>query len=173
MGDQAAALELQEQWVEERPDDLTATLALAGAYSQQDQVEAAIAEYQRVLKKDEDNIAALNGLAWHLRNRQPAKALKYAERAAKLAPKSALVMDTLAVVQLKNGQVQRAKRSIARVYQKKPNEPAVRYHRAMIDAAAGDKSAAIEALESLLGEGSEFAEKAEAQQLLAELKGGG
>jgi tetratricopeptide (TPR) repeat protein len=173
MGEQAEALELQEQWAEEHPDDLAATLALADAYSQQDQVEPAMAQYQRVLEKDKQNTAALNGLAWQLRNKQPAKALEYAERAAELAPDSMLVMDTLAVVQLKNGQVERARRSIERVYQKRPNEPTVRYHRAMIDAAAGDKSAAIEALQTLLGEGSEFAEKAEAQQLLAELQAGG
>ena len=173
MGEQAAALELQEEWAEVHPDDVAATLALAGAYSQQDEVEPAIAEYQRVLEKDKQNVAALNGLAWHLRDQQPAKALEYAERAAELEPDSALVMDTLAVVQLKNGQVERAKRSIERVYQNKPNEPAVRYHRAMIDAAAGDKSAAIEALQALLGEGGDFAEKAEAQQLLAELQAGG
>ena len=49
----------------------------------------------------------------------------------------------------------------------------MRYHRAMIDAAAGDKVAAIEALQALLGEGGDFAEKAEAQQLLVELQAGG
>jgi predicted Zn-dependent protease len=82
-------------------------------------------------------------------------------------------MDTLAVVLLKNGQVKRAKRNIERVYRKKPNEPAVRYHRAMIDAAAGDKAAAIKALQALLGEGGDFSEKAEAQQLLDKLQAGG
>ena len=126
-----------------------------------------------MLEKDEQNVAALNGLAWHLRKSQPAKALEYAERAAELAPDSVLVMDTLAVVLLNNGQVERARRTIARVYQKEPNAPTVRYHRAMIDAAAGDTSAAIEALQALLDEGGEFAEKAEAQRLLAELKAGG
>ena len=128
---------------------------------------------KQVLEKDGQNVAALNGLAWHLRNKQPAKALEYAERAAELAPDSTLVMDTLAVVLLKNGQVKRAKRSIERVYEKKPNEPAVRYHRAMIDAAAGDKAAAIEALQALLGEGGDFSEKAEAQRLLTDLQAGG
>jgi putative PEP-CTERM system TPR-repeat lipoprotein len=173
MGDQAAALELQEQWVEGNPDDMKATLALASTYSQQDRVEPAIAQYQRVLEKDEQNVTALNGLAWHLRESQPAKALRYAERAAELAPDSVLVMDTLAVVLLNNGQVEHAKRTIERVYQKEPNAPTVRYHRAMIDAAAGEKAAAIRALQALLNDGGNFSEKAEAQQLLAELQAGG
>lgn len=172
MGDQAAAVELQEQWTEGHPDDLAAKLALADAYSQLDQVEPAIAQYQQVLEKDKQNVAALNGLAWHLRNKQPAKALECVERAAELKPDSALVMDTLAVVLLKNGEVKRAKRTIERVYEKKLSEPIVRYHRAMIDAAAGDKSAAIEALQALLGEGGDFAERTETQQLLTELQAG-
>jgi Tfp pilus assembly protein PilF len=173
MDKKAEALDLQEQWVIEHPDDLTAALALAGAYSQQDKVEPAIAQYQKVLEKDQQNVAALNGLAWHLRNQQPARALEYAESAFRLAPQSALVMDTLAVVLLKNGQLKRAKRTIEWVYEKQPNEPAVRYHRAMIDAAAGDKAAAIEALQTLLAEDGDFPEKAEAQQLLAKLQAGG
>ena len=172
MGDQAAAFELQEQWTEGHPDDLAAKLALADAYSQLDQVEPAIAQYQQVLEKDKQNVAALNGLAWHLRNKQPAKALECVERAAELKPDSALVMDTLAVVLLKNGEVERAKRTIERVYEKKLNEPIVRYHRAMIDAAAGDKSVAIAALQALLGEGGDFAERTETQQLLTELQAG-
>ncbi len=172
-GDQMAALELQEQWTVEHPDDLVAPLALAGAYLQQDQVQRAIAQFQRVLEKEEQNVVALNELAWHLRDKEPAKALEYAERAAELAPESAEVMDTLAMVLLKNGDIVRAKRNIERALAKKPKKPVFHYHGAMIDAAAGDKASAIEALESLLSEGSDFSEKAEAQQLLAELQAGG
>ena len=70
------------RWVEDNPDDVAATLALAGTYSEQDRVEPAIAQYQQVLEKDDQNVGVLNNLAWHLRDKQPAKALEYAERAA-------------------------------------------------------------------------------------------
>ena len=173
MGDQAGALELQEQWTAEHPDDQAATLALANAYSQQDQIDQAITRYQQVLEKGEQNVVALNELAWTLRNKQPAKALEYAERASELAPESAVVMDTFAVVLLNNGDIERAKRHIERALEKQPKNPSIRYHGAMIDAAAGDKASALKALQSLLGEGSNFPEKAEAQQLLAELQAGG
>jgi len=173
MGDQRAVLELQERWTAEHPDDLTASLALAAVYGQQDQVEQAISQYKEVLEKDEQNVAALNDLAWYLRNKQPAKALEYAKRASRLAPESAAVMDTLAVVLLKNGEIERAKRKIESALEKNPKNSAFRYHHAMIDAAAGDKASAIKKLQDLLGEGSDFFEKAEAQQLLAELQAGG
>jgi len=173
MGDHAGALALQEQWTAEHPDDLAATLALASAYSREDQIDTAIIQFQQILEKEEQNVVALNDLAWHLRNKEPAKALEYAERAAELAPESAAVMDTFAVVLMKNGDFERAKRQIERVLVKKPKDPAFRYHGAMIDAAAGDKASALEALQSLLAEGGNFSEKAEAQQLLAELQAGG
>jgi Flp pilus assembly protein TadD len=173
MGDQVGAVELQEQWVDQYPDDLIASMALATVYSQEDQIDKAVIKYQQVLEKDEQNIVALNNLAWSLRNKQPANALEYAQRASQLAPESSMVMDTLAVVLLKNGDIKSAKRAIERALVKKPNNPVYRYHGAMISAVAGDKASAIKALESLLGEGSNFSEKAEAQQLLAELQEGG
>ncbi len=172
MGSQMEALELQKQWIKEHPNDLTASLALAGAYSQQDQVEQAIAQYQQVLKKDENNVVALNDLAWYLREKQPAEALKYAKRAAVLAPESVVVMDTLALVLLRNGDIERAKRSIKRALAKQPKNLTIRYHNAMIDAAAGDNGSAIKTLQSILGEDSDFPEKAEAKQLLTELQAG-
>ena len=173
MGEQMAALELQKQWVEKHPDDQIASLALAGAYFRRDQDEQAIAQYMQLLEKDENNVAALNDLAWYLRNKQPAKALEYAERANKLAPESAMVMDTYAVLLLKNGDIVRAKRKIAQVLAQESQNPAFRYHAAMIDAAAGDKISAINRLESLLGEGRDFTEKADAERLFEKLKQGG
>jgi len=172
MGDQMGALELQEQWSEEHPEDLVAGLALAGTYVQGGQINKAITQYTQMLEKGEQNVVALNDLAWHLRNKQPSKALEYAERAKKLAPESIAVMDTLAVVLLKNGDIERAKRNIERVLAKQPKNLTIRYHNAMIDAAAGDKISAIEILRSILDEDRNFPEKAGAQQLLTELQAG-
>ena len=173
MGNQMASLELQKQWMTEHPDDLVASMALADAYINQNQVERAITLYQRVLEQDEQNVNALNNLAWHLRDKEPVKALQYAKRAVALAPESAEVMDTLSVVLLKNNDIKSAKRYTERALAKKPKDPSFRYHSAMIDTAAGDKTSAIETLQSLLAEGSNFSEKTEAQELLAKLKAGG
>jgi tetratricopeptide (TPR) repeat protein len=173
MGNQMASLELQKQWMTEHPDDLVASMALADAYINQNQVERAITLYQRVLEQDEQNVNALNNLAWQLRDKEPVKALQYAKRAVALAPESAEVMDTLSVVFLKNNDIKSAKRYTERALAKKPKDPSFRYHSAMIDTAAGDKASAIETLQSLLAEDSNFSEKSEAQELLAKLKAGG
>jgi putative PEP-CTERM system TPR-repeat lipoprotein len=172
-GEETAALELQEEWVAEHPDDLAAAMALAATNIRQGQVDRAMEQYQRILGKQEKNVAVLNNLAWLLSDREPKKALEYAERASELAPEAELVMDTLAVVLLKNDDIARAKRTMERVLAKDPKNPAFRYHGAMIDAAAGEKVSAIQALEALLGAGSDFAEQDEAQQLLTKLQAGG
>ncbi len=172
VGDMMGALELQEQWSEEHPEDLVAALALAASYAQEGQINKAIIQYQQVLAKDEKSVVALNDLAWFLRDKHPAKALEYAGRAKKLAPESAIVMKTLAAVLLKNGDIERAQRNIERALTKQPNNREFRYHSAMIDAASGDKVSAIKTLQSILDEERKFPGKAEAKQLLTELKAG-
>ena len=172
MDDKMAAIELQQEWTAEHPDDLLASLALATTYLQDDQVEQAIDQYKQVLVKEENNVIALNNLAWSLRDEQPDKALEYAERAAELAPNSSRVRDTFAVVLLKNGEIDLAKRNIEKALAIKPKNPSFLYHSAMIDVAAGDKALAIKTLQALLVEGNDFAEKAEAQKLLSELQAG-
>ena len=125
---------------------------------------------EMLLEKEGDNVVVLNDLAWRLRDKEPSRALELAERAANLAPDLAPVLDTLAVVLLKNGDIDQAKQKITRAYRLMPKHVPIRFHYAEIYAAAGDKVSAIEKLESLLDEGEDFPEKAEAERLLNALK---
>ena len=170
MGDREGAQQLQEGWVEKYPDDILARTALAGFYAASRQEDMAIKQYSRVLEKNGNNIVALNNLAWYLRDTKPVQALEYARRALKIEPESAALIDTLAVVLSKNGETEKAQRTIARALVKAPGNMAMRYHRAMIDASAGDKISAIKTLKALLEEGKEFPEKEEAIKLLAQLE---
>jgi Flp pilus assembly protein TadD len=79
-------------------------------------------------------------------------------------------MDTLAVVLLKAGEVEKAQRVMRRLLLKVPRDPTARYHSAMIDVAAGNSNKAKRTISELLQEGSEFPEKAEAEQLLAKIQ---
>ena len=79
-------------------------------------------------------------------------------------------MDTLAVVLLKNGEIQKAQRTTARALAIVPGDLTLRYHSAMIDAAAGDKVSALNTLKSILEEGKYFPEKEKAIQLLRQLE---
>jgi Tfp pilus assembly protein PilF len=172
MGDSAGSIKLQEQWLEAHSDDLGAHLALANAHIIDSRTDAAVKQYQKVLKLDKDNLVALNNLAWYLRDSQPKQALEYAQRANDIAPDAPTMMDTLAVVMLKNGQAKQAQRVMDRALKFAPNNLTMRYHSAMIDAAAGDRSTAELKLTTLLEDGKEFPELEKAKVLLSELQDG-
>lgn len=172
MGERDSAVAFAEQWIGQHPDDVLATIALADAYSQDNRVDKAIANYQQVLKKDDENILALNGLAWILRQRKPETALEYAQRANSLAPGSAAVLDTLAVVLLENGEVEKAQRTIARAMDKAPNDLSIRFHSAQIANAAGDNNVARDVLQALLSGEKDFPEKPAARELLGRISAG-
>jgi Flp pilus assembly protein TadD len=171
-GDVSGSIEFQEQWLKEHPDDLLAHLALANVHIMDSRIDAAIEQNKKILQLDKNNLVALNNLAWHLRDSQPKQALEYAQRVNELAPGNAAMMDTLAVVMLKNGQAKKAQRVMDKVLKLHPKDPTMRYHSAMIDAAAGDTSTAEVKLISLLEGGEEFPEKGEAKQLLSEIQSG-
>ncbi len=170
MGDREGAQQLQERWVEKYPDDILARTVLAGFYAATQQEDLAIKQYSRVLEKNGNNLVALNNLAWFLRDRNPQQALVYAIRANKINPESAALIDTMAIVLLKNGDFDNAQSTISRALVKAPGNLTMKYHSAMIDAAAGDRTSAIKTLKALLEEGKEFPEKEEASKLLAQLE---
>ena len=87
-GDEKGAIVLQETWIESHPKDKTALLALANSYLLEKRFEDVIVIYEEVLELDPNNLIALNNLAWYLRDRDPKKALAYAEKAHELAPKA-------------------------------------------------------------------------------------
>lgn len=170
MGNEEEAISLQERWTKENPDDVLAALKLAGSYARKGQEGKALTQYERVLQSDENNVVALNELAWSLRQKAPAKALQYAEQASELAPESGKVLDTLAMVQLNNNQLEMARRSVERALRNAPDNPSIRYHSALIAETTGDVRGATEILVSLLKDSARFPEREEAEKMLRRLR---
>jgi putative PEP-CTERM system TPR-repeat lipoprotein len=171
-GQQTSALRAMQQWLESHPDDIAVRLALSDILQAGNDMQAAQLHYRKVLFLQPDNVHALNNLAWNLRVENPAKALEYIRRAARVAPGEPAVLDTMAVIEHLNGENGRANASIQRALAAAPDNPSLLYHQAMIDAALGNTAAAIAALEALLGAAdSDFPERAEAAELLRKLKG--
>ncbi len=133
-------------------------------------VEEAKIEYEQIVQLDPDNAVALNNLAWHIREEEPARALEYIRHASSIAPDSADVLDTLAVVEYINKDYKQAQRSIERALRQSPNNPSLIYHSAMISAALGDSASAIDILEGLLDGSIEFPETSQANELLMALR---
>ena len=170
MGKRDEAISLQEKWVQAHPEDRVALLALANNYLLANRIDDMIGTYEKLLQLAPDNIVALNNLAWYLRERDPQKALEYAESARELAPKAASILDTYAMVLLANGRKEKALRQIERAVQAAPDSPALQVHHARILAANSRKKEATKTLETLLAGHKQFPEREEAEKLLKELK---
>jgi outer membrane protein assembly factor BamB/Flp pilus assembly protein TadD len=90
------------------PKDATVIAALAEHYTQKEQFEKAVTEYQRALALNDQNAVVYNNLAWiyatskNEKLRNPKEALRLARRAIELAPRSAAILDTLAEVYYAN-----------------------------------------------------------------------
>tara|TARA_R110002110_G_scaffold91264_2_gene237414 strand:- start:23028 stop:25772 length:2745 start_codon:yes stop_codon:yes gene_type:complete len=169
MGERDSAQDALQGWLEEHPEDVAVGLEMALMYEGRGQLDQAIAQYQRVLDSEPQSITALNNLAWHLREKDPEKALQYAEQAVKVSDSSASTLDTLAMVLLSNRQLDKAQRAIERSLRSEGNNPASLYHSALINVAAGETDAAQTTLTRLLARHDNFPQKDEAQALLQDL----
>lgn len=169
MGKKDLSWDLLDSWVEEHPKDVLAKLELADMYMGKGDENKAADQYAKVLDIQKDNTLALNNLAWLWRDKKPETALKYAQQAAEQSKDSPLALDTLAVVLLKNDETAKAQRTIDRALEKSPDNPSIKYHHAMINAAAGEKAKAKKYLKELLSGEKEFPERQEAEALLKTL----
>ncbi|MEM8662407.1 MAG: tetratricopeptide repeat protein, partial [Pseudomonadota bacterium] len=168
-GDPAGAQQRFAQWLEDNPEATEVRMAYANSLQLNDDLSKASTQYALVIEADDEHVIALNNQAWILRETEPEKALEFARKASNLAPNSAEVLDTLAVVEYVNEDYARAQRNIERALDARPDHPSMRYHSAMIAAALNDNDKARETLTDLLAETTEFPEYADAQALLEQL----
>ncbi|NQX87747.1 MAG: PEP-CTERM system TPR-repeat protein PrsT [Halioglobus sp.] len=136
LGDARGAIQLLTHWLNDHPDDVVALERLGEFYARGGDLAAATDQYQAILRLRPDHGRALNNLAWCLLDDDPEDALHYAESAAAIYENSSAVYDTLAMAQLRNGQLAAAKRSIGRARELDPENTAFRRHEAEILAAA-------------------------------------
>lgn len=89
----------------EQPNNLAARLMLATVEEKAGNHPAAIADYKKVLETQPNSVFALNNLAFDLAEytNQPDEALKYAQKAAELAPDTPAVENTLGWVLYRKG----------------------------------------------------------------------
>ena len=167
LGDIDGAVGELQSWIKGHPDDHRAREKLAELYARSNRTDTAILEYREILEGAPDYVNALNNLAWYLLDDDPEDALKYAKRAVGLNPDSSLIIDTLAMAQLKNNKVWEARRSIDRARGLAPTSPVLLFHEAKIMLAEGDQLGAMSTLHALLDHNSEnFSEEVEAEVFL-------
>jgi predicted Zn-dependent protease len=155
------------------PKDFAVHSVLAGFYLEQKKFDVAMTEYTRLVAEHPADPTALNNLAWlYQRQGNLAKAREMAERAFAAAPAAAQIDDTLGWILLAQGETDKAMTYLSAANSAAPRNPDIQYHLAVALQRVGKPAEAKAMLETLIGSGVSFTDKAEAEKLLQELKSG-
>ena len=172
-GDPAKAESVLNSRLQINPQDLDIRAVLASLYLEQKKYDQAIAEYTRIISARPADAASLNNMAWLYQQKGDlGKARGLAERAIAAAPRAPQIDDTLGWILLAQGETDKAVTYLSAASLSAPRNPDIQYHLAVALHRVGRAADAQAMLESLLGSGVAFGDKAEAEKLLEQLKRG-
>jgi putative PEP-CTERM system TPR-repeat lipoprotein len=165
-GKKSDADTLARNWMTQYPKDVGFRTYLGEQALRSKDYKAAAAHYQAVVEQQPENPLALNNLAWALGKAGDPKAVVYAERAAKIAPESAAVLDTLGTLLVEKGDTAKGIEHLAKAVQLAPNLHEVRLNYAKALLKAGRKDDARKELTQLQAVTQDFPGKSEVAELL-------
>lgn len=157
-------------WLQRNPQDAGTRIALAEQLILRKQYPAAAAHYRILDQRNPGNLLVLNNLAWALAESGDKRALGYAEKALKLKPDSAAVLDTLGWILVRQGQHERGIKLLQQALSKTPDAAEIQWHLASAYAQTGDRTRAQRELERLLASGVAFPQEQEARTLLKHMQ---
>ena len=133
-----AANGLLTAWLKQHPKDDGVRRHLAGFYAQSGQPREGIEQYLLILRQSPGDVQALNNLAILYQSIGDAKAMFYAEKAAKAAPKNPQIQDTLGWIQVQYGQLEKGISTLKTAYAAQPGNPEIALHLASALAKKGE-----------------------------------
>jgi putative PEP-CTERM system TPR-repeat lipoprotein len=163
--DRDSAEKRLSDWTRSHHDDAAAQNALAALLMADGKNAAAQAQLEQVVQLQPYNASALNDLAWTVQKSDPARAIRLAALAAKIAPRSGEILDTLAWL---NWQQKDRKDSVSMLRQAhvlSPAEPNIAYHLAVALDGSGNRAEARQVLQALLKSNPSFSNGDEARRL--------
>jgi putative PEP-CTERM system TPR-repeat lipoprotein len=166
---QEPALKAMRDWLKDHPNDVPIQLQLAGAYLSMGKEAEAAAGYEQVIKIIPNDVLALNNLAWLNRDKAPKQAMDYAQQAYQLAPKDPLVLDTLGMLTLKNGDTSRAVSLLRDAVARSPNDAQIQVHLATALLQQGRTAEAQKLLQTVITKAAKTPAADEARKLLGGL----
>lgn len=168
-GKTAEADAFAKSWLNGNPKSVAMRLYLGEVELGARNLKAAAAQYQAVIAIDGNNAIALNNLAWIGGELGDPKALGYAERAVKLAPNSAAILDTYGTLLFKKGETEKGLEYMGRAAKLASGRFDIRLNYAKALAGAGEKVGARKELEALQAVPEDFPGKSEIPSLLKAL----
>lgn len=168
-GMQDKAISTMKEWLEEYPTDDLADAYLSSLYERDEDPGRAIENYERLLKKNPDNVIVLNNLANLYLESNQERALELAQRAFALLPDRFEVIDTLGWVLVKQNKPEEGMKHLRSARAIDAGDPNVNYHYAFGLAISGEVREARSVLKKVLEEHKIFDERENAQTLLNSL----
>jgi len=157
------------KWLAENSKDAVLRMYLADRALNAKNNKQAFGLYQEVIALEPNNAIALNNLASVAGELGDARAIGYAERAIKLAPNAPAILDTLGMLLVNKGEVQKGFEYLDKARKLAPNAGVLRLNYARALAKAGRKDDARKELEALKGVSETFPGKDEIDGLLKSL----
>ena len=166
-GDSKKATTLYADWIGKNSEDVAMRRDYASLLLSAGDKAAARREFETVLKQAPQDVVALNNLGWILQKDDPARALSMVTQAARIAPRSAQVTDTLGWMKLQRQDRQGALPLLQRAHDLDVQNPEIGYHLAVALDANGKRAEAKTLLLSVLQANPKFDGVDDAKQLVA------
>tara|TARA_R110002073_G_scaffold236876_7_gene397910 strand:+ start:3008 stop:5899 length:2892 start_codon:yes stop_codon:yes gene_type:complete len=168
LGDDKEAIRVLEDWYQKYPEDIRSALSLGAAYRRAGQIETAVVFHEKLVQDNPDMPVVLNNAAnIHFLAGTKDKALEYARKAHELMPDNANIMDTLAWIETRLDNPEAALPLLRKAMVLHFSDPEIKYHLAITLDKLNRRSEARKLLTEALASRKNFADKDEAQAILA------
>lgn len=164
-----ADLELNK-WLQEHPKDVFVREYFGGVAIRGNNYKLAAEQYQIIVKLQPNSVIALNNLAWCYLQLKDKRAQETIEQGLRLQPENPALLDTLAMILLDAGQVDKALTYSQRAAELDKNNREIRLNLAEAYLKAGQKAKAKKELEKLAVYGDQSDVAARARKLLDGLR---
>ncbi len=168
-GGSGEADKFADGWIKDHAKDLQFRLYLAENANARKDYTLASKQYRILVDAQPNNPAMLNNLAWSSAQIKDPKAIEYAEKAYKLAPDQAAIVDTLGGLLVEKGDMARGLELLQKAVSLAPQATVIRLNLAKALVKAGKKAEAKIELDELVKLGDKFPAQAEVGELLKSL----
>jgi len=144
-------------------------LHLAELYHLKKDYHQAINYYKQLLEKKPKNVVLMNNIAWNYMLLNDPKAVQMAEKAYKIKPNSADIVDTYGFILLKNNKINKAIEILSHAVKLAPEDNNIQLHLAKAYSLQHNTDKARSILETITQKDAAFSEKAAAEELLKQL----
>ncbi|MCP4252621.1 MAG: tetratricopeptide repeat protein [Candidatus Scalindua sp.] len=150
------------------PKNASVHLSIGNIYSRQGEIDKALDEYKQVIALAPDSPIGYNELAYHYAESGTNldEGLKYALKAAELAPKDAAILDTLGWIHFKKENYNKAIKILKTAVASRQNSPILRYHLGMAHYKNRNLDNALNEFKNALKISARFKEASKAKDMI-------